>query len=217
MKNIGDANELPEFLAIPPRSKLYSLEPVGVGTGMVESLTSYIARLAEAHNLKLSTFVSRVLSPLSKLTGVAGIGGHHDVLRHLGASLNGTGSTSAECVKILESLTLRRLLRELTLRFTKGWLSDRALLSLNQKWCPQCLHEWKRRGDTVYYPLLWQLEAVRTCSVHATLLRSHCLQCGATHRPLGKHLILGHCPACAARRERNAECSRSPPVCCAPI
>jgi hypothetical protein len=34
---------------LPPCSRLYPLEPIGVGTPLVESLTGYIARLAEAH------------------------------------------------------------------------------------------------------------------------------------------------------------------------
>jgi hypothetical protein len=31
------------------RSRLYSPEPVGIGTGMVESLASYLSRFADAH------------------------------------------------------------------------------------------------------------------------------------------------------------------------
>jgi hypothetical protein len=38
---------------VPPRSQLYSLQPVGVGTGLVESLTGYVARLAEAHTVSV--------------------------------------------------------------------------------------------------------------------------------------------------------------------
>src|SRR5688572_20379032 len=34
---------------ISPRSKLYRLEPIGVGTPYVESLSSYFRRLADAH------------------------------------------------------------------------------------------------------------------------------------------------------------------------
>ena len=35
-------------LVIPSRSRLYQLEPIGIGTPLVESLTGYISRLAEA-------------------------------------------------------------------------------------------------------------------------------------------------------------------------
>jgi TniQ len=38
-----------EIPSIPPRSILYSIPPIGLGTGDVEGLTSYICRLAEAH------------------------------------------------------------------------------------------------------------------------------------------------------------------------
>jgi len=34
---------------LPRPTRLYSLTPIGVGTPMVESLTGYVVRLAEAH------------------------------------------------------------------------------------------------------------------------------------------------------------------------
>ena len=50
---------------VPPRSQLYSLQPIGVGTGMVESLTGYVGRLAEAHSVSVGDLVGRVLSDLA--------------------------------------------------------------------------------------------------------------------------------------------------------
>lgn len=38
-------------MSLPSRSRLYRLAPIGLGTAYVESLTSYIIRLAEAHSL----------------------------------------------------------------------------------------------------------------------------------------------------------------------
>src|SRR5437016_2319425 len=35
--------------ALPPRSRLYALEPIGIGTPHVESLTGYVSRIADAH------------------------------------------------------------------------------------------------------------------------------------------------------------------------
>jgi TniQ len=54
---------------VPPRSQLYSLQPVGVGTGMVESLTGYVARLAEAHSVSVGDLVGRLLSDLASPKG----------------------------------------------------------------------------------------------------------------------------------------------------
>jgi len=38
-------------LVLPRPTRLYSLAPIGVGTPMVESLTGYVVRLAEAHSV----------------------------------------------------------------------------------------------------------------------------------------------------------------------
>ncbi|KOP26530.1 hypothetical protein AMR41_09940 [Hapalosiphon sp. MRB220] len=43
---------------IPPRSSLFHLEPIGIGTPYVESITSYVARLAEAHSVAVGTLIA---------------------------------------------------------------------------------------------------------------------------------------------------------------
>jgi hypothetical protein len=52
---------LPEWTLMPapmpPRSRLYSLEPIGIGTPQTESLTSYISRLAAAHSVRVRDLV----------------------------------------------------------------------------------------------------------------------------------------------------------------
>ena len=41
-----------EAVPIPARSRLHSIEPIGVGTPFVESLTGYIIRLAASHAVR---------------------------------------------------------------------------------------------------------------------------------------------------------------------
>jgi hypothetical protein len=53
-----------ELPSMPPRSTLYPLKPIGVGTSLVESLTSYITRLAEAHCLFPGILMGKVIAPL---------------------------------------------------------------------------------------------------------------------------------------------------------
>src|SRR5438128_1248201 len=48
---------------LPPRSRLYMLKPVGIGTPFVESLSGYIARLADVHAVSVGDLVGRELSP----------------------------------------------------------------------------------------------------------------------------------------------------------
>ena len=53
-----DTNEL------PPRSPLYSLLPIGIGTPAVESFTSYLTRLAAAHGVSVTTLIRYKIAPL---------------------------------------------------------------------------------------------------------------------------------------------------------
>ena len=52
---------LPGTLA--ERSYLYHLPPFGIGTMLVESLTGYIARLAEAHHVPTGVLLTREIHP----------------------------------------------------------------------------------------------------------------------------------------------------------
>lgn len=58
--NFGTTDELwnlepPNFL---PRSRLFHQLPIGVGTPHVESLTSYVSRLAVAHSVPTGTLLA---------------------------------------------------------------------------------------------------------------------------------------------------------------
>ncbi len=60
--------ELPQWdLAaeqLPERSRLYAPAPVGMGTAMGESLTSYLARLAVAHCVYPGVLLREMIVPL---------------------------------------------------------------------------------------------------------------------------------------------------------
>jgi len=45
---------------VPPRSRFYPLKPIGIGTPLVESLTSYLLRRAEAHTVPVGTLTDEL-------------------------------------------------------------------------------------------------------------------------------------------------------------
>ncbi|MEP0785739.1 TniQ family protein [Coleofasciculus sp. FACHB-129] len=51
-------------LEIPQRSRLFSLEPVAVGTPYTESLSSYLNRLAQEHCLTSQKLIMGEIAPL---------------------------------------------------------------------------------------------------------------------------------------------------------
>src|SRR5260221_14560420 len=94
---------------ISPRSRLYHLEPVGKGTPFVESLASYVTRLAEAHCVSpKSLVINEVLPVLGREYKTRS---DYHLVNKLwivsALSLNGTGSLAHKWMCALESLTLR--------------------------------------------------------------------------------------------------------------
>ena len=57
---------------LPERSYFYHMPPRGLGSAYVESLTGYISRLADAHNVSTGTLLSRELLPR-----IRAISSHH--------------------------------------------------------------------------------------------------------------------------------------------
>jgi hypothetical protein len=196
--DIACAAELPEALPVPTRSRFYHLEPGGIVTGEIESLTSYIARLAAAHSITVSALARWAIAPLANISAVSGSSGKHDLIGQAGSSINSNGEIAAECALILGLLTQRESLAELTMRFTSGWLATRPLITRRQRWCSRCLKEMNESTQLCYYPLLWHLEQCWICPEHETALESQCRQCGKSHYPLCGRLVVGHCPHCRA-------------------
>lgn len=173
---------------------LYSLPPIGVGTCFVESISSYVARLAAAHSLPVSMLLRRVVAehfPRVKHSLKKGIGSQLVIQK-----MCGLGKEASDFVTALEKLTGRRDLRQLTMLPFARLISGKDLLTENGSWCPHCLKEQRRSGNTVYYPLLWSLNGCTTCPLHKSNLLRVCPHCKAWLRPLTYKTIVGHCDRC---------------------
>ena len=109
-----------ELPACKPCSRLFHLEPIGVGTPYVESLTSYVSRLALAHSVPPRTLLAIEIGPYVKTNylpntrSLVAIYGQDSV-----RALNGTRRQATQLVQALEALTLRTDLRFLTM-LTQG-------------------------------------------------------------------------------------------------
>ncbi len=185
-----------------PHSRLYSLEPIGVGSPMVESLTSYLARLAEEHSVYPRVLIIDEIAPNLKEFHLYQDG--HLVHNHLTAFwqestiLNGITSGTRAWIQALERLTLRSNLCFLTMLTFAEVIPPRKLLRRTRAWCPACYEEWRETGQVVYEPLLWSLEIIRACPRHHQPLQLHCpySDCRHTLFPLAPHSQPGYCSKC---------------------
>ncbi len=172
-----------------PRSRLYSLRPMAIGTLRVESLSSYIMRLAEAHTVSVRTLIlQEIFSDLSTKPKNAHFSGLH--------SLNGMGACFEQWVAILGKLTSRHELCALTLLPWQNLLTSGGILRRRRTWCPRCFQEWQRHEMPIYECLAWGLAPVTVCPIHYVLLEQHCPHCRRPMLVLSAHAHPGFCAHC---------------------
>lgn len=181
---------------LPPRSRLYSLSLIGVGSAAVESITSFIARLARAHAVSTWMLLKHELAP-KVLNPEANLRNRlSELTAEMGAAFNGENETSRKLITVLSDLTKRPDLAQGTMSFCAGLVSPRKLVSVKQRWCPHCLNEMKSAGHELYYHLLWHVFSVKACPKHHQQLSSHCPHCRKDFSPLRANTHPGYCPKC---------------------
>lgn len=177
----------------PPvvHSRLYSLEPMGIGTAQVESLTSYVARLAVAHRVSVSKLVLAEIGPLfrrSRKRSAFFDANSRGLLR--------VNELSKEFVSILQRLTGRLDLPYLTILPWAQVMAIQETVRPHRAWCSGCLEEQRTTGEMVYEFLWWSLEPIKICPRHAQPLQTQCPHCHH-HQPwLGARSKVGYCSAC---------------------
>lgn len=184
----------------PSRSRLCALEPLGLGTPYVESLTSYLTRLAKVHSVSLRTLAIQELLPLLNRKYLSNPLGNSlgSFWKDAARALNGTGALAHDWAHILESLTLRSDMRFLTLLPWDAVLTSQRLLRATRAWCPECFVEWRKAGHPIYEPLLWSMRVVSLCLRHQRPLLDQCPHpdCHAKLPVLAPHIQPGYCSKC---------------------
>jgi len=179
---------------VPPRSRLFNLSPIGLGTPMVECMTSYFSRLAQAHCLSPGALTQYELMPRG--AGARNMFSCKTRARSYTSGINGKDSVAANFVSVLGKLTSRGDLKYLTMIPWKSLLPSKFLMRNIAAWCPDCLIGWEQSDKPVYVPLLWTLEVVKFCPYHR---RTLCLTCPHCKRPqgvLGQRSRVGFCARC---------------------
>ncbi|MEB9855549.1 TniQ family protein [Bacillus cereus] len=153
-------------------SYLYSLEPMNVGTPMVECLMSYLGRLALAHNVELTTLAAHTIAlhPCKRSLYPKQF---VSVPRLWSASFYGTGKTATMIAESLELLTLQKGFKYMTMLTWKEVIHNR-MFSFDKKWCPECFDEWSEANKEIYEPLMWYLTSTNACLRHKRKLEYLC-------------------------------------------
>lgn len=199
------AFELDEPLAVGNRfSRIYPIEPRGLGTGSIECLTSYISQLARAHSMLTSVFTRSVLLPAAP----SRMRVRHKVLNCHLYTADGYGLMAERLVHALAHLLGHGRAEWLTaLAWREVFSRTGSTLHAGsyRRWCPLCWKEDALSGRPVYGRLSWTIGSVAVCVHHEIPLEDKCPNCNRTQLVLPGLPILDLCGYCGSnlRRQRT--------------
>lgn len=159
-------------------TRLYHLEPLGMGSPLVESLVSYMARLAAAHCVSPLRLITDEIAPLVGKRYTTKMNAGLQFLadwRHV-LALCGSGPIAREWITALERLTGWESLASLTLVHLDRFVSAPTIRTLRREraWCPTCFDHWRKEDVTPYTPLIWMIEPAARCPIHHVRLVTRC-------------------------------------------
>jgi len=177
-------------LAIP---MLFSLTPSDLVSPHVESLASYVCRLAEAHSVGVATLCRHVIIP------EIGLDDRGKGLRYLasrGHLVNGVGKVASDWLQALSQLTGKGFLRGTNLLPLESVATPRHLLRKTSAWCPFCLEERLAEPEGPFESLGWAVLVVEYCHRHKVRLSEVCPHCDSQVPFFTANRRIGCCSNC---------------------
>jgi hypothetical protein len=171
---------------------LYPVELRGRATGQVESLTGYIARVAEQHLVTPSTLLHRGLEwwDVGK-PEMIGVWSRRTTHLRLRSEVNGNHSAERWTALLARLSGVQHLAQSTTNRWSHLFPARR-LTKSHHAWCPDCYAE----ENGCYDRLLWCLSPVEVCPIHKCPLATHCPSCRGLVPNLHAQSSPGKCPKC---------------------
>ena len=153
-------------LEVAKTTSFYGIRPVGLSTGLTESLHSYLLTLAHAHRLPLRTLLPHALPEL------AGTPNQYKVLfSRRGGHLVGVLDVAADWCQALGKATGVINLYLATMLPLRHLVCSAGLISNDARFCVQCCREDIAEHGQSYGRLLWRLTSVRCCPKHQLRLQ----------------------------------------------
>ena len=175
------------------------IEIRGVGTPDVESLPSYIHRLACAHKVTVSALLRKVVQWYK--------------LKHKNKTICFNDNTFAgdlsvyvrpnqatlDLVTVLgEAVGENRLLGTTFASLNKSIVRTPGIFSQKIRWCPYCMKNFDSNQDQGYFKLIWSVTSITHCPDHNSLLVDKCPVCREEQGGYGYKTDPNKCQKCGA-------------------
>lgn len=180
----------------PANSSLFGLHVLGAGTRDVESLRSYVRRLAYAHDVSPARLVSELLA-MCPLDAVSMSSVRNAFVE---GNISGKGDVVDALLTRLQQATFRDLQPAAAQRFGHLFAAQRFCRAPSQAHCPECVKDDAWDG-LPYGRLLWELSPITCCPVHHVRLvdSKRCGEPGVVARDFRRRpLLSGVCASCGS-------------------
>lgn len=174
---------------LTPRSTLHALKPKGLDTPDVESMISYVCRLAHSHSIAVQHLSDWIMKRFD----------HAPPQKYPWHTRNFSSASeeSERWAVWLSDLTGVADLDRLTLSPWRHVMSAFELVPRSDRWCPCCLTEDRSKRHDPYLRLAWEVAPVSVCHQHKVELASVCPHCQRSNvRNRATVVIPGYCTRC---------------------
>lgn len=175
--------------AISNRSVLHALAPIGLDTPEVESLTSYVCRLAHSHSMTATKLAEWILGRFGESVP--------NDFKWCQRNFVSMSAESEQWAAWLAELTGVGELDRLTLAPWQHLIGGSGISPKSDRWCPVCLAEDRSSGAEPYLRLAWDVAPATVCTRHKVELASICPHCARSNvRNRATVVVPGYCTAC---------------------
>jgi len=186
------------------KHRLFPIPLLGKDTSEVESLSSYVHRIAYEHGIYIGELLRYAYS--HAIDEVGGSEVYPDVPKYIKTGvLVRASATSKMYVDLFKVLTCHDSQQGI-FWFLDGAVSDTTgELVKGFKWCPECFYEMEKFGNQPYFKLIWHLSCVTNCHLHRTPLLEKCTFCGCDQTSYIKKQPIAFCQSCGVKLSKRKQ------------
>lgn len=172
-------------------SRLFNIDPIGVGTPYVESLPSYIKRLAEAHSVYPGILLKNEIFPQ-----ISGFQLNQAFSKYKELLLSISSVTVKDLIRVLEVKTNNCTIHNLSLSKLSRYIDSKNIFRDYSAWCPLCYEESRQNSEPVYEQLIWAIKDIEICGKHGSQLYHICPKCHKKSNHYSSFGRVGYCDHC---------------------
>jgi hypothetical protein len=182
---------------MPPRTLLYNMPPIGLGTALVESMTSFGSRHAHKHYISANSLFLLLVRP-HMIQMDANAVRLPTSISDKGWTFNGHHVSSRLMIRVFELMTGRNDLESLSLARWTHVIKMQGLFRQEKAWCPECYRDRRESNEKQYDPLIWALQLITHCLKHGKKLMTRCpnKKCNKTNSVINRMAAIDHCSEC---------------------